>query len=161
MRARAAVLRLQAAIDAGGPLDAALADLAAAGVAVPPALAERAAGVPTLAMLQAAFPEAARAALAASATVPPEGGLGERLIAFLRAQTGARSLTPREGDDPDAVLSRAEAALRAGDLAAVLAALDALPETAKPALAAWRAQAEARAAAVAAAADLAATLAGE
>ncbi len=161
MRARAALLRVQAAVDGGGPLDAALADLAAAGVAVPAELAAQAAGVPTLATLQAAFPDAARAALAASVTVPTDGDMMDRLGAFLRAQTGARSLEPRSGDDPDAVLSRAEAALRAGDLAATLAELDTLPPAAAPALAAWRAQAEARAAAVAAVRRIAAELGAE
>lgn len=160
-RARAALLRIQAAIDAGGPLAPALADLSAAGVEVPPALAARAAGVPTLAMLQASFPDAARAALAASVRVDPEADAMGRIAAFLRAQTGARSLTPREGDDPDAILSRAEAALRSGDLEATFAELDALPPEGAAAMAAWRDQAAARQAAIRAVAELAASLGTE
>jgi len=69
---------------------------------------------------------------------------------FLRSQTGARSLAPRDGDDTDAVLSRAEAALRQGDLATTLTELDALTGDPAAAMAAWRAQAETRMAALAA-----------
>jgi hypothetical protein len=84
-----------------------------------------------------------------------------RITAFLRAQTGARSLTPREGNDPDAILSRAEAALREGDLVATLAELDALPAEGAARLAEWRAQAEARLAASQAVAELVASLGGD
>jgi hypothetical protein len=68
---------------------------------------------------------------------------------------GARSVAPREGDDPDAVLSRAEAAIKAGDLNATLTELDTLPEEAQAAIADWRAAADARVAARAAADALA------
>lgn len=156
--ARGAILRVQAALEAGGAFDVALADLGAAGVAVPPELATHADGLPQLAELQAGFPDAARAALAA-ASKPAEGaGLTDRLGAFLKGQTGLRSTAPRDGDDPDAVLSRAEAALRGGDLPATLAELDKLPPEAAPALADWRALADTRAAAAAALATLAADL---
>jgi hypothetical protein len=113
-----------------------------------------------MAQVQAGFPAAARAALAASVQPDPEAALGDRMLAFLRAQTGARALTPRDGADPDAILSRAEAAMRAGDLDSALAELDSLPPDAAAALAGWRAGAETRAAAVAALADLAAGLSG-
>lgn len=156
--ARGAILRVQAAIDSGSAFDLALADLGAAGVAVPPPLTAHADGLPTLAELQAGFPDAARAALGATTRAPDDAALTDRLGAFLKGQTGLRSTTPREGDDPDAVLSRAEAALRAGDLAATLAELDRLPPEAAPALADWRAQADTRAAAAAALAALAADL---
>ena len=73
----------------------------------------------------------------------------------MRSQTGARSLTPREGTGPDAVLSRAEAAVNTGDIATALAELAALPPEAVTAAASWRAQAELRLAAEAAVADLA------
>lgn len=155
---RGAVLRVQAALEAGGAFDTALADLAGAGLAVPGALASHAEGVPTLAQLQAGFPDAARAALAATHTPDPGAGLTDRLGAFLKAQTNIRSVTPREGADPDAILSRAEAALHGGDLTAALAELDKLPPEAAAAMADWRAQADTRAAAAAAVAALAADL---
>lgn len=155
---RGAVLRVQAALEAGGAFDTALADLAGAGLAVPEALASHAEGVPTLAQLQAGFPDAARAALAATHTPDPDATLTDRLGAFLKAQTSIRSVTPRDGTDPDAILSRAEAALHGGGLTAVLAELDGLPPEAAAAMADWRAQADTRAAAAAAVAALAADL---
>ncbi|PJE34836.1 hypothetical protein CVM52_20190, partial [Pseudooceanicola lipolyticus] len=50
---------------------------------------------------------------------------------------GARSVEPRAGDDPDAILSRAEAAVSTGQLQQALDELAALPDAAKPALADW------------------------
>ena len=149
------VLRVQAALDTGGPFDVALTDLGTAGIAVPAELAAHAEGVPTLAELQAGFADAARAALAATAKPDEGAGLADRVTGFLKAQTGLRSTAPREGDSPDAVLSRAEAALRGGDLPATLAELDTLPPEAGAALAGWRALADTRAAAAAALAALA------
>lgn len=121
----------------GDPLD----DLAAAGIAVPEVLTRHAAGLPTLPALQAEFAEPARAALQASLHQDMGDTLTERLGTFLRSQTGARSLTPRDGTDPDAVLSRAEAALRDGRIADALAELGALPEPGQAAMAGWMAQA--------------------
>jgi hypothetical protein len=149
------VLRVQAALDTGGPFDVALTDLGTAGITVPPDLAAHATGVPTLAELQAGFADAARAALAATMKPEEGAGLADRVTGFLKAQTGLRSTAPREGDTPDAVLSRAEAALRGGDLPATLAELDTLPPEATAALAGWRALADTRAAAAAALAALA------
>lgn len=155
---RGAILRVQAALEGGGPFDAALGDLASAGIELPARLTANAEGIATLAELQAEFPAAARAALAATQHVETDAAVTDRLGAFLRRQTGMRSLTPREGDDPDAILSRAEAALRRGDLAATLAELDTAPPEAAPALSEWRALAETRAEAAAALADLAASI---
>lgn len=153
--ARAAVLRAQAALDSGGAIGPALADLTAAGLEVPASLTAHAAGVSTLLALQTGFPDAARAALAATADLPQDQEtLTGRFGAFLKSQTGMRSLTPREGDDPDAILSRAEAALARGDLPASLAQLDTLPDAGRAAIADWRTAAEARIQALAALAGL-------
>jgi hypothetical protein len=141
----AALGRIRAAIEAGGPYEGALADLTAAGIAVPAELADHAAsGVPTLAVLQQGFPSAARDALTAALRAEAPTGWGDRAMSFLRAQTGARSLTPRDGDDPDAILSRAEAKLGEGDLPGALAELATLPEPAQQAMAPWVAQAQIR-----------------
>jgi len=110
--------------------------------------------VPTLQSLRETFPNAARAALEAARQADMGAGWTDRITAFLQTQTGARSLTPREGTDPDAILSRAEAALASGDVAATLAELATLPEAAKPDLAAWQAQAQLRLDAAAALAGL-------
>ena len=126
------------------------------GAEVPEALAALAeTGVPTRAALAESFPEAARAALAAARA---EAGEGASVSAFLRSQLGMRSLTPRAGDDPDAVLSRAEAALAEGRLSDALAEIEALPETARAAMADWAAQARSRADALVAAEALSAAM---
>lgn len=128
---------LTAALESGGALGPGLAQLTRAGVAVPEALAAQAQGVPTLAALRAAFPDAARDALAQSLAATAGTGLWARTVAFLRSQTGARSLTPRAGTDPDAILSRAEAALKMDDLAAALNEIAALPPAGQARLAEW------------------------
>ncbi len=156
--AQAALAQVLAALDTGGkPFETPLLELAqATGTDAPAALAQVAAdGVPGLGALRDAFPEAARLAIDADIRASVEDGSLNRVEAFMRTQLGTRSLAPKEGDDADAVLSRAEAALKQGDLATALAELDSLPEAAKPALAEWRQQAEARANALAAGAALA------
>ncbi len=146
---RAALARIQTALESGAPFGAALADLedAIAGPA-PDALLAVQDGVPTLASLQAAFPDVARAALT---TARAEGVAGEPssgIGAFLRNQFEVRSVAPREGADADAILSRAEAAVSAGRLADALAEIAALPEVARAEMSDWLAAAEARASAV-------------
>jgi len=152
---RAALTRIQTALDAGTPFEAALADLEAAGVAAPEALASAAVdGVPTQAGLAERFPDAARRALAVSRSAGAEAGAGG-LGGFLRSQLGARSLEPREGSDPDAVLSRAEAAVRDGRLNDALAEIETLPEGGRAELSDWSADAARRLDALAAAEALA------
>ncbi len=150
-----ALLTLREAIVSGAPYAAALEVLALP--EVPPVLAQYAeSGLPTLAALQEGFPEAARSALDAALRAEAGDGVSSQLWSFLRIQTGARSLTPQEGDDPDAVLSRAEAKLTAGDVAGALTELAALPPEGRSAMADWTARAEARVAAETAIAGLAA-----
>ena len=155
-QARAAAIdTLRKALDSGAPYSTALEALA--GSDIPETLARHAqTGLPTRAMLAASFPESARAALpAALAENAAEGGIAARIWAFLRIETGARALSPHEGDDPDAILSRAEALVKAGDLAAALDELAALPPAGRDALASWMTQAQDRLAAEAAFATLA------
>jgi len=150
---QAALAELASALDSGTPFAAVLPALGT----VPPALTDSAeTGVPTLASLQIGYPAAARAALHAVQVVPETASVGSRLTAFLRRQTNARSLTPQEGDGPDAVLSRAEAALGEGKLGTALDELAKLPDPARNAMAGWLAKADARNAAVAAAKSLSA-----
>lgn len=148
---RAALSRLQTGLESGAPLGAALADLEGAiGSAAPDALIAVQDGVPTLASLQEQFPEIARAALA---TARSEGVAGEDssgIGAFLRNQFDVRSVTPQEGTSADAVLSRAEGAVREGRLSDALAEISALPEVARAQMSDWLGQAETRADAIAA-----------
>lgn len=159
VRRLAALGQLQSALDSGAPFAQVLAGLASEKDPVPAILADFAdKGLPTLTGLQAAFAPAARLSLDAALRANMGESWSERAASFLRSQTGARSLEPREGSDPDAVLSRAEAAVNAGDLTAALTELQALPPEAQPALADWRALAETRLAAETAVAALAATI---
>ncbi len=130
--------RVRAAVDAGTSYAAPLAELTGQGVTVPDALsANAAAGVPSQSDLAARFPAAARAGLAASLKTKMGGGWTERLMTFLRVQTGARSLTPHAGTDPDAILSRAQADLATGHLTDVLAEIKSLPDAGQAAMADW------------------------
>lgn len=148
---QAALRQISAALDSGAPYVRAVVDVND----LPPVIAEHAAtGLPSLTALREGFPDAARAALEASLEANMGATWSERVKNFLRAQTGARALTPQEGDDPDAVLSRAEAALAAGDVEAALAELDALPAEGKAAMTDWLAQANLRLQAEAALAPL-------
>jgi len=147
-------------VDAGDPFVAELAALSeAGGPDIPDTLAAVAeTGLPTLSALQESFPALARQALAsARAEASAEEGSGG-IGSFLQRSLGARSTTPREGDGPDAVLSRAEAALKDGDVETTLAEVEKLPEGSKTIMADWLAQAAARLEARSAADALAASL---
>lgn len=144
-QARAVTAKIITAVENGASFAADLAKLQEAGGGeVPEVLVATAAeGVATLSELQARFPDVARAALTAAReeeAASGQGGFG----AFLERQLGARSVTPQDGDDPDAVLSRAEAAVREGRLGVALTEIDALPDKARNAMGNWIAQAETR-----------------
>jgi len=158
--ARAALSRIMAALDSGQPFDDALFDLTTAtGAEAPDGLANVANdGVPTLGALQESFPEMARAALDDSLRAMVEAGEIGRGEAFLRTQLGTRSLEPQEGDDPDAILSRAEFELQNGRIAQALSELEAMPEAAQPAMDDWIARARTRLVALEAGSSLADTL---
>ena len=152
-RRAAALDRVTAALDSGAPFAAAMEEL---GPDLPPVLVQNAAtGLPTVADLAEAFPDVARQSLEAALRANMGESWTDRVSNFLRSQTGLRSLGPREGNDPDAVLSRAEAALRAGDVQAAITELAAIPEAGKPALDAWLVMAQTRSDAEAAIAALA------
>ncbi|MDA8585810.1 mitofilin family membrane protein [Rhodobacteraceae bacterium] len=138
---QARIAEIKAAVE-GGASFSGLID----GVAdVPAALVEHAeSGVPTLVTLQNDFPSAARAALSTAQTIPQDASTGDKLAAFLKRQTNARSLAPKEGDGTDAVLSRAEALLATGDLDGVLSQVAVLPEDAQNAMSGWLADARTR-----------------
>jgi hypothetical protein len=156
--AEAALVQVQVALETGGPFADALAALSDV-TEVPETLSAVAAtGVTTLDALQAGFPPLARAALPVALQETAGDNMGDRLGAFVMGQIGGRSVEPREGDDPDAVLSRVEAAVQAGDLRGALAELAALPQGAQAELSGWAADVEARAGAVEGLAALSAAL---
>lgn len=134
----AAKARLMAAIDAGAPFAdelSALSDLGFASPADVAALADE--GVPSLADLQDKFPAAARQALDVASRTETSTGTMDRLSSFLRRQLGVRSLEPQEGESTDAILSRAEAALRSGDVPTALSELDTLAPAPAAEMADW------------------------
>lgn len=153
---QAAIAKIVSALDAGQPFADAVATLQGLDLGdIDPALINPSAeGVATLSTLQSDFPDQARAALAAARAAGTEEGQ-QGIGGFLTRSLGVRSVAPREGDDPDAVLSRAEAAIKSGDLATTLTELDTLPEDAQAVIADWRAAADARVEARAAADALA------
>lgn len=147
--ARSAVTRVLSALDNGDPFEEALAELAENVEDPLDTLQSVAAeGVVTQAALRERFPDAARDALRAARNGAPaeedDGGIG----GILEKMFEVRSTEPREGDDPDAVLSRAEASVRNGDLRTALTEIEALPEVAKEALSPWVTDATTRLAAL-------------
>lgn len=159
VEAEAALVQMQVALETGAPFGDAVAALGQV-TEVPAGLADLAAsGVPTLGALQAEFPALARAALPRALQEAAGDSMGDRLGAFVMGQIGGRSVEPREGDDPDAVLSRIGAAIEAGDLNGALAELSALPDGAQAELAPWATGVQARADALAGLAILSGALA--
>lgn len=148
---RAALVKLNASLEDGTDYEAPLKTLSELGLEIPAELDARAStGIPTMARLRTDYPDAARAALAATR----DGSLGGSFGDFLKNQLGARSLTPKAGDDPDAILSRAEGKLNDGDLQGALVELDGLPEPALEAMNGWLEPARTRAHVLDAAATL-------
>lgn len=146
---------VRAAAVAGLPFADQLTALADRGVAIPDGLQDAAAtGVATLTQLQDGFAAPARKALAISVRETAGETRMERFTAFWKSQLGVRSLEPRQGDDPDAILSRAEAAIRSGESNVALAEIAKLPENGQAAMADWISTLQAREAAFAALADL-------
>lgn len=144
--ARGILAQIRAAIDAGGPFDTAIHEFdEQVGDAIPNQLRSQAQeGVQTYQELRDSFAETARSALNAARDELNESegftGIGN----YLRKQFQARSVTPKTGDDADAVLSRAEQALRENDLNGALNELDALPDAARDQMQPWIGQARER-----------------
>lgn len=132
-------------VNAGKPFAASLEPLIASNiVSVPEGLTSVAdTGVPTQSDLLNSFPKAARQALA-TARASEDDGTRPSLMSYLAAQLDARSVQPREGDDADAVLSRAEAAVANGDLEIAFKEIEGLSDDAKADMADWVAAAKTR-----------------
>jgi hypothetical protein len=141
--ARAALNRVATAVETGAPFGDALAEIGVTDL--PAALMDAAEnGVATAAQLTQDYPIVARSALTtarAEGLSDDAGGLG----GFLRRQFDVRFTSPQEGAGPDAILSRAEAAIKEGRVADALAELDALPDVARAEMTDWIARATQRA----------------
>lgn len=155
-----AALQLRDALQGSGPYaeplgmlkNLAAEDPALAGVIEP--LERRAsAGLPSLAGLQARFPEVARRI--AAIQVGQEGeGWTAGVLRRLSEAVNLRPVGNVEGGAPTAVAARAEVKLNDGDLAGAVAELNALDGAAAEAAASWLSDAEARLAANRAVSDL-------
>jgi hypothetical protein len=142
--AEAALTALRLAVTRGAPFAEPLADVAEVAEIPEPLSAAAETGVPSLEDLQDRFPAAARAALPVALRETAGDSPVDRFAAFVQGQVGGRAVAPREGDSVDAILSRVQGAVTAGDLDAALAEIANLPEGAQAELARWTADAEAR-----------------
>jgi hypothetical protein len=142
-QARDGLNTVRLALSSGEAFEDAL-PLIAGAVEIPAGLSAAASGVATQSELQGSYGAAARSALAASNRELSGDSASDRVGLFFQDMIGARSLTPQDGDSPDAVLSRVEAAVQNGDLSAALTQIDALPENGKAELTEWSEKAKAR-----------------
>lgn len=140
----AALARIRTALNTGGAFDSSL-DRIAAVTEVDAGLTAGQHGVATMDELRSAFIPVAHEAIRASINSDAEGSTFSALGAFVRSQVATRSLTEREGEDTDAVLSRIEAALKHDYLVAALEQATALPDAAAVEMAGWIETAQLRA----------------
>ena len=99
-------------------------------------------GIPTMQTLTESFPEFSRLALSADRNEKETEDF--KFLTFLKSQFQARSTIPRQGSDPDAVLSRSEAFLKSNDLEKSLFELTQLDGVASKVMEPWRISAENR-----------------
>jgi hypothetical protein len=129
---------------------------------VPDTLARSAgSGVARLATLQAQFGDLAHEAIRQSIVATAGDSPFARARAELRARTVGRSLVEIDGATPDAILSRMEARLNEGNLDAVLAEAETLPDVARNVINDWLSAVAARRDALAGFDALAAELGSE
>jgi hypothetical protein len=102
-------------------------------------------GAPTRAALSAEFDDAAAKAAVAARDPGEQGAFLDRLSFALASVVTIRRVGSTIGDQPDAVLARAERQVDEGDIDGALTTLNALPVGARRAMAAWRLGAERRA----------------
>ena len=134
--------RLQRLVDAGDPFASVLDELEGD---APAAIKEAAQdGISSVTELQDAYPEAARLALMSASRAAYEAGEQGWFDTALQTQLGLRSTKPKEGDAADAILSRAEDAVRKGQFASAITTLEALPEAGQAKMQPWIEQAQKR-----------------
>jgi hypothetical protein len=152
-RSAASVLalgNLRAAVDAGRPYAAELVSIRRLAPEIRnfgalPAFADQ--GIPTLPELTASFATAEDTALAALPTPKDESFFGS-LLASAKSMVKVRRIDAgATGDDPDAVLARAEAKLKQDELAEAVKEVDGLSGASREAFAPWIDAARARASA--------------
>jgi hypothetical protein len=104
-------------------------------------------GIPTVAELSASLTKLAEAS-AAQPAAPAETSILDSMVASAKSAISIRRIgADVTGDEPAAVLARAEAALQQGDLAAAIKEVESLPAPSRDAFAGWLDDARARASA--------------
>ena len=137
--ASSALAQISNALKTGKPFQTALTQISdAAGITAPTELADIAAkGTPPLATLKKQLPALARIALRDDAAANSGDTTLGLFASFLKSQVGTRSLEPQSGGGLDAVLSRIEAALDAGDTSDALTETATLSDPAQKTMAGW------------------------
>jgi hypothetical protein len=135
---------LRQGADSGQPFAVDLAMLKALGldgedVAALEPLAKK--GAPTIPALQAAFPSVVDAIIAATTAVDPDAGFFDQVAALGSTLVTIRPTAPIEGDTPEAIVSRMQAAVNRADLATALDERGKLPAEGLAASASWAAAA--------------------
>lgn len=135
-----ALTALRQAAESGAPFQAEFAAAQSLGVdtaALAPLATVAAAGAPSAAALRSAFPAVAERIRAASMKVDPEAGLFDRLAASAGSLVTVKPAGPVDGSSTTAIVSRMEADVAKGDLAAALQEGDALDAAAKAPFGDW------------------------
>lgn len=141
---------LKAAIDRGGPFMTEIetfASIAPQSTEVEALRGMAASGVPSATAIDADFPAAASAMIAAARPQEPDAGFLDRLMSSAQSLVQVRPVGMVEGEGVPAAVARMEVALQAGDTAAVIAEYERLPEAARTAGADFIAKVKARQAA--------------
>ncbi|MCX5494716.1 mitofilin family membrane protein [Kaistia dalseonensis] len=132
-----ALTTLRQAATAGGPFENELAALKTLGVEDAALAPLAAGGAPSRSALVAAFPAIADQIRAASMKVDPNAGIFDRLAASAGSLVSVKPAGPVAGSTTTAIVSRMEAAVSAGDLAAALQEAEGLDSVARAPLAEW------------------------
>jgi hypothetical protein len=147
LRAAVAAQALRSAVERGDPFAAEL-SAAKAFAAEPQTLAPlepfAASGLPNASALARQLSELAPAMLKAIAAPPSTGGFIDRLQANAEKLVRIRPIDETPGDDPAAVISRAQAKAARSDLAGAVAELKALPANVRAPADDWIKKVEAR-----------------
>ena len=133
------LIGIQAAVEAGIPYAAIIGEDEINNMELPAIILELSEeGVATLVELQNEFEELIAEALKAVETGAEAGSIQDMARSIVTSLVQVRSLTPREGDDAVAVLSRLEESLNKGNLGSVLALYAQLPPPVQESLALWK-----------------------
>ena len=140
-----AMVGVRAAAETGAPYGMLLLEAGFSEADLPEIVrAHRETGIATISDLRESFPAASRAAVRAAELESDPDGVAGGIGSILRSIFQVRPLTPIEGDDPPALLSQAEALVRANQLRDAMDILDALPEASRLAMNNWLDRANAR-----------------